>query len=230
VTALYIILGIILFFAAVLSIPVVLNLEYTDSVRCSVSWLFLKFNLIPMEKKDKPEKEKKPKPEKPKEEKKEEKPKEKKDNFLKVFYNNQGVSGIIELVSNCASALGKLSKGFIHSLYVRKLRIKIGVTDSDAAATAIKYGKICAALYPPLGFICSTMHVKNYKVNVFADYCGEKTTGEFETRINLIPLIAINAGIAFAFRLVIQLAKVAISNIKSASKKQKSTVKGGQEQ
>ena len=40
-TALYIILGIIAFFVIVLSIPVVLDLEYTDAVRCKVSWLFL---------------------------------------------------------------------------------------------------------------------------------------------------------------------------------------------
>lgn len=35
-TALYIILGIIAFFVIVLSIPVVLDLEYTDAVRCKV--------------------------------------------------------------------------------------------------------------------------------------------------------------------------------------------------
>ena len=46
-TALYIILGIIAFFVIVLSIPVVLDLEYTDAVRCKVSWLFLKFDLYP---------------------------------------------------------------------------------------------------------------------------------------------------------------------------------------
>ena len=58
-TALYIILGIIAFFVIVLSIPVVLDLEYTDAVRCKVSWLFLKFDLYPFpEKKKKEETEK----------------------------------------------------------------------------------------------------------------------------------------------------------------------------
>ncbi len=60
-TALYIILGIIAFFVIVLSIPVVLDLEYTDAVRCKVSWLFLKFDIYPFpEKKKKEEKPKKP--------------------------------------------------------------------------------------------------------------------------------------------------------------------------
>ena len=52
-TALYIILGIIVFFIIVLSIPVVLDLEYTDAVSCKVSWLFLKFTLYPFPEKKK---------------------------------------------------------------------------------------------------------------------------------------------------------------------------------
>ena len=229
--ALYIILGIIAFFVVILSIPVSLSLEYTDSFRCSVSWLFVKINLFPREKKEKKEnepKEKKEQPKKEEEKPEEEKPKEKKDNFLKTFYNNQGVSGILELVSNVASALGKLTKGFLRSIIIGKLHIRISVTDDDAAATAIKYGKICSALYPSLGYICSVMKVKDYKVNVWADYCGEKTVGEIETKVSLIPIIAINAGIAFAFRLVIQLIKVVVSNIKAASATN-TNVKGGQQ-
>ena len=54
-TALYIILGIIAFFVIVLSIPVVLDLEYTDAVRCKVSWLFLKFDIYPFPEKKKKE-------------------------------------------------------------------------------------------------------------------------------------------------------------------------------
>ena len=215
-TALYIILGIILFFIIILSIPVYADFQYTESMKFSVSWLFLKFKIYPKSdkpkkpKKEKPKKEKKPKEEKPKEEV----PKEKPENFLKTFYNNQGVSGVIELIGNCASALGKMSKGFIRSIRVKKLRIKVSVTEGDAAQTAIKYGKICEKLYPSLGFICSTTKVKNYKINIYADYCGEKTYAEVETQVGIVPRKLINAGIALAVRLVIQLLKVLISNKK----------------
>lgn len=232
-TALYIILGIVLFFILVLSIPVVLDLEYSDIFTCKVSWLFLKFNIYPPnEKKDKKPKEKEEK--KPEEKPKEETPKHteeavKKDNFIKVFYDNQGVLGIVELIRNCASYLGKFSKGFLKSIYIRKLNIRINVTESDAAKTAIKYGKICQEIYPPLGFICSSCHVKNYSVNIWADYCGDKTKGEFETRVALVPRSVINAGIALVFRLGVQLLKVVLSNIK-AIKNQNTNMKGGQEQ
>lgn len=221
-TALYIILGIIVFFAALLSIPVVLHLDYTDSIVCSVSWLFVKIKLYPRDKKPKqeePEKQEEKKEEEKKEEPKEEKPKEKKENFLVTFYHNQGVGGVIELINNCVSALKKMTKGFIRSLVIKKFCLDIKVTESDAAQTAITYGKICAALYPSLGFICSNMKVRDYKVNILADYCGEKTNCNFSVKVGVIPIILMNAGIAFVFRLLGQLLKIIFANIKAASKK-----------
>lgn len=239
-TALYIILGIVVFFALVLSIPVFLELDYTDSVKVAVSWLFLKFTLYPNNKEKK--KKEKPAEEKPKEEEKKEKepkkeePKPKKENFIKTFYKYQGVAGIAELISDCAKALGKFSKGFLKSIIIKKLRIDIKVTEDDAAKTAIKYGKICGEIYPPLGFICSSCRVKNYKVNILADYCGEKTQGEFETKVGFVPRSIMNAGIAFVFRMGAQLLKVAFSNIKSINKEAaakataNSNMKGGKKQ
>lgn len=234
-TGLLIFAGIILFFILLLSIPVVLDLEYLDLFKCRVSWLFLKFNIYPQDesKKKKKKKEPKKKEDVPKESPAEEKPQEikenKKDNFIKTFYDNQGIIGIIDLIKNCASYLGKFSKGFLKSIYITKLFINISVTESDAAKTALRYGKICQEVYPPLGFICSSCHVKNYKVNIWADYCGDKTKGAFETRILLVPRSVINAAIALVFRLGIQLLKVVFSNIK-ASKNKNSNMKGGQQQ
>lgn len=232
-TALYIILGVVLFFIAVLSIPVVLDMEYGDVFKLRVSWLFVKFNILPKDESEKkPKKEKKPKAEKPQAEKA---PAEtsvtdapKKDNPIKIFYEDQGVLGIVELINNVASYLGKFSKGFLKSIYIKKLRIRIWVTEGDAAQTAIKYGKFCQMIYPPLGFICSSCHVKDYDVNIWAEYCGDKTKGEFETKVSLIPRSVINAGIAFVFRLVVRLVKALLVYFKA--KKKNNNLKGGQEQ
>ena len=231
-TALYIILGIVVFFIILLSIPVVLDMTYTDKFYLKVSWLFLKFKLLPHEEKEK--KKKVPKEKKPAEQPKEQNKtddsgqKPKKDNFIKVFYDNQGVTGIVELVKNCASYLGKFGKGFLKSIYIKKLEIAINVSESDAASTAIKYGKICQEIYPPLGFICSSCHVKNYNVDIRANYCGQKTKGAFDTRVALVPRSVINAGIALVFRLGKELIKVLLSNNKA--NKENNNLKGGQEQ
>lgn len=221
-TVLWIILGIILFFVLLLSIPVILELEYTDTVRCKVSWLFLKINIYPLpEKKEKkpkeePEKKKKSKP------KKEEPEKPKKENFLKTFYNNQGLSGVIELLRNCVAALKRFSIKFIkRAVIFKKLHLEIHITEGDAAATALKYGKVCSALYPSLGFICSNMRVKDYKVNVYADYCGEKTSVELVTKTAIIPRALIGAGISLCMSLIKQLLKVVIANNKSSNDTQR---------
>lgn len=220
-TVLWIILGIILFFILVLSIPVILELEYTDTVKCRLSWLFLKINLYPFPEK----KEKKPKDEPKKEPEKTEEPKEekpKKENFLKTFYENQGLSGVIELLKNCVAALKRFSVKFIkRAVIFKKLHLEIHITEGDAAATALKYGKVCSALYPSLGFICSNMRVKDYKVNVYADYCGEKTSVDFVTKTAIIPRALMNAGIVLCFSLLKQLLKVVISNIKSSNDTQR---------
>lgn len=233
-TGLLIFAGIILFFVLLLSIPVVLDLEYIDLFKFRVSWLFIKLNIYPQDenkKKNKKKKEPKPKEKAPQKNNTEQKPQEalpeKKDNFIKTFYNNQGVIGIIDLIRNCAAYLGKFSMGFLKSIYISKLFINISVTESDAAKTALKYGKICQEVYPPLGFICSSCRVKNYKVNIWADYCGDKTKGAFETKIKIVPRSIINAAIALVFRFGIQLLKVVFSNIKS-SKNKNSNMKGGQ--
>lgn len=221
-TVLWIILGIILFFVLLLSIPVILELEYTDTVKCKVSWLFLKINIYPLpEKKEKklkeePEKKKEPKP------KKEEPEKPKKENFLKTFYNNQGLSGVIELLRNCVAALKRFSIKFIkRAVIFKKLHLEIHITEGDAAATALKYGKVCSALYPSLGFICSNMRVKDYKVNVYADYCGEKTSVELVTQTAIIPRALIGAGFSLCMSLIKQLLKVVIANTKSSKDTQR---------
>lgn len=233
-TALYIFLGIVLFLIILLSIPVVLDMTYTDKFYLKISWLFLKFKILPHEEKVKNPKNKKPDKERKPAEQPQNQPvvdevKPKKDNFIKVFYNNQGVTGIIELIKNCANDLGKFGKGFLKSIYIKKLEIAISVSESDAASTAIKYGKICQEIYPPLGFICSSCHVKNYNVDIRADYCGKKTKGAFDTKVALVPRSVINAGIALVFRIGIELVKVLVSNRK-ANKEKNINLKGGQEQ
>ena len=60
-TALYIILGIILFFLLILSIKVKVTVHSEDGVSLAVGWLFLKFDILPKKEKAKKKKKKKEK-------------------------------------------------------------------------------------------------------------------------------------------------------------------------
>ena len=118
----------------------------------------------------------KKKKKKPEEEKKEEdKPSEPKKNIFKEFYENQGFGATVELIQTAAAQLG----GFMGSIYrafvIENLKLLLKVSSGDdAAQNAIKYGKVCSAVYPSMGFICSNMKVKKYEVNVVPDFISQE--------------------------------------------------------
>ncbi|MBQ8228553.1 MAG: DUF2953 domain-containing protein [Clostridia bacterium] len=221
--ALYIILGILLFLLVILSLPVNVYAEYKESFVLAVRWLFIKIYIYPPadKKKKKPKKEKKPKEEKPKEETPPEEnatPAEPKENFIKTFYNNQGVTGILELISNIAKKLGSGLKGIGRSFYIRRLWLRINVGDGNSANTAIKYGKMCSKVYPAMGYILSVVHSKNCSVKVQPDFLGGKTEGAFSLHLAVIPSKLIGAAIVMGIKLVVEIIKVFISNAKNQPK------------
>ena len=225
---LLIILLIILAFIVILSIPFLIYSEYKESFVLYVRYLFIKFYIYPPEdKKKKKKKEKKPKEEKPEEEKPEEEkpeePKEKGDNFIKVFYNNQGVPGVIELIGNIARKLKKGLHKMGKSFYIRKLWLRINVADGNAADTAVKYGKICAGVYPSLGYILDTVNSRNCSVKINPDFLGSKSQAAFDIHLFIIPSKLIGSAIKMGLSLGVELIKIFISNARSGSKNKVNT-------
>lgn len=224
--ALLIILGIILFFIAILTVPFNVYAEYIDSFSLYVRWAFIKIYIFPpADKKKKKKKEKKKKDkdkdkdkDEEKDEDKEEEPKEKGDNFIKVFYDNQGVSGMLNLISSIVSKLKKGLHKMGKSFYIRKLWLRINVAEGDSAATAVKYGKICAGVYPSMGYILDCVNSKNCSVKVQPDFLGNKTVGAFDLHLFVIPSKLIGSAIKMGLSLGIEILKVFISNAKSGSK------------
>ena len=137
----------------------------------------------------------KPEKEKPEEEKKEEnKPSEPKKNIFKEFYENQGFGATVELIQTAAAQLG----GFMGSIYrafvIENLKLLLKVSSGDdAAQNAIKYGKVCSAVYPSMGFICSNMKVKKYEVNVVPDFISQENKAQFALSLSVRPIKLTNA-------------------------------------
>ena len=160
-------------------------------------------------------------PEKPEEEKKEEdKPSEPKKNIFKGFYENQGFGATVELIQTAAAQLG----GFMGSIYrafvIENLKLLLKVSSGDdAAQNAIKYGKVCSAVYPSMGFICSNMKVKKYEVNVVPDFISQENKAQFALSLSVRPIKLTNAVVVLAFRLLF---KVLLKLLKGSKKKNKS--------
>lgn len=231
-TALYIILGIIALIVILFSIKVSVTAEYADLFSLDVQWLFIKLHIFPQTEEQKAKREakkakkeekkkKKPEKEKPEKEKKEEdKPSEPKKNIFKEFYENQGFGATVELIHTAASQLG----GFMGSIYrafvIENLKLLLKVSSGDdAAQNAIKYGKVCSAVYPSMGFICSNMKVKKYEVNVVPDFISQENKAQFALSLSVRPIKLTNAAVVLAFRLLF---KVLLKLLKGSKKKNKS--------
>lgn len=225
-TFLYVILGIIAFFVILLSIRITINAEYFDEFKLSISWLFLKIQILPSNKKDKPKKDKKPKKEKPQKESSpepepNEQPTEKKENIFVKFYNNQGFDGVIELINNAASALGKMFSSFKKHIVIRELYLFMTVTGGcDAAETAMEYGRTCQKVFPAMSFICTNLPVKKYDVEIEPDFIGVKNSAQFATSVHIRPIFFINAVIVLVFRLVFKVVLKFLKGIKNKSNNQ----------
>ncbi len=215
--ALYIILGIILFFIAVLSIRFRVYLNYDKKIESYAQWLFIKIPLYPRpEKKPKKEKKKKDggKKEETEEEKKEEPPKKKKDNILLTFYNNEGLDGIISILSSLITALDKVSRRITHCFVLNLFILDATVARGDAAETAITYGKYSSVIFPLAGDIISRCNVKKYDINISPDFLADKGDCQLEIDMAVIPRKLINSVILLVFDLLFNVLIKFIKGIK----------------
>ena len=205
--ALYIILGIIALFVILLSVPLVLRVEYAGSVALRLRWLFLTILRVPApeEKKPKKKKKKKEKPKKEKEEKKEKKPKEDKGpNAFQRFYTYQGIPGFIELLRRTVEALKKFRHGLWLCFRIRELKLHMVVMGGEPEELVEKYGKMCAAVYVPLGWLSTHLRTRpgNIRTTIVPDFTGlaEKEIA-CTAEVSLIPLVLLVAVIMLALRL-----------------------------
>ncbi len=217
--ALCIIAGIILFFAAVLSIRAHIHAEYEDGKELTAyaKWAFLKIPLLPApEKEPKPKKAKEPKKEEPAEEKEQPaEPKAKGPNPLQNIYENEQIQGILDLFRKLLELLDKFGRRIVHSFVIDELFLDVDITRGDAAETAESYGKMCQKVFPITGAVVANCDVRQYCINVEPDYIArEGTRVAFSAEISLNPRKLINAVLLFAFGAVFKLGIRLIKDLK----------------
>jgi len=229
-TALYIILGIIALFAALLSVPFVLRVEYAGSVALRLRWLFLTVLRVPAPEDKKPKKKKKKK-EKEKKEEKEEKPKkekEKKPNPLQKFYEYQGIAGFIELLRRTVEALKKFRHGLWRCFCIRELRLYMVVMGGEPQELVEKYGKTCAAVYPALGWLGAHLRSRPGKVRatINPDFTGlAQKEIACTAEISVIPSLLIGAVIMLALRMGVHVVLKFFKGAKEPKQKQETRSK-----
>lgn len=219
-TFLYVLLCVIAVTLILLCIRVVAVINYEEEFSFTIKWLFLKFVVYPPKpKKEKPEEKK----EKPKEEKKK-KEKTRKSNPFLDFYHNQGVSGVLELISSAVSAVKGMFRRLFKAVVIRDLSIFMRISGEDAAQTAIAYGKVCAAVFPAVGAVSSVVKIKNRDIRIEPDFQGGTAQASFSVVAAVIPLRVLAAAIIvlvqLLFKVVLKLFIGSRSKEEKQSKKQ----------
>lgn len=184
---LYILLGIALFVALVMFIPITLRASYKEDFWCAVYIGFVKLQLVPA--KPKKEKKKKVKKQTPKTEQSK-KPTEKKPSLIKKY----GIEWLLNLIKKVAELAVSALQDFFSHILVKKLSLSISVAGDDAADTAIKYGKYCAVVYPAVGTIVRVVKCKGYGVDInpnFSEKAETEINFDFVARVFVFRLVAL---------------------------------------
>jgi len=226
--ALYIILGIIALFIALLSVPLVLRVEYAGSVALRLRWLFLTILQIPApeDKKPKKKKAKKEKPEKKEEEKKEKKPEEKKDkgpNVLQRFYQYRGVSGFIDLLQRAVAVLKQFRHGLWRCFCIRELTLHMVIMGGEPEELVKKYSRTCAGVYPAIGWLGSHLRSKpgGIRTTIVPDFTGlAQKEIACTAEISIIPRTLIAAVIMLAVRMGLRVVLRFFKGAKAPKEKQ----------
>ena len=218
-TALYIIGGIIAFFVIVLSVKLVIKLEYSEQIELRVKWLFLNIKLLPLSPKAKVRKEQKQAAEDIKETVKDEIKGEeelkgeqaqkapaaqKKPSMLKDLWNTHGYDGLVKMLKDTVAALNTFVGSLLKGLVIETLVFNMRVSSGDAAQTAVDYGRECAVLYPLFGSVISRLRVRKYDINIYPDFLAGKNDIFLKCDMSIRPISALNASFALLFRLLVR--------------------------
>ena len=102
--------------------------------------------------------------------------------------SKHGVLSTVKEVFGLLKFVLSYLKSLLGSFKITKLYLDIVCADEDdTSEAATNYGKICAVVYPSLGFINSYFNVKTKKerINIGCDYLAEKSSFSLDTVLSI---------------------------------------------
>ncbi|MBR6573200.1 MAG: DUF2953 domain-containing protein [Clostridia bacterium] len=94
--------------------------------------------------------------------------------ITKITNQTNNYDKLVTLVNILKSVLSKFAKLLKHTT-LKNFNFNIVVAGSEAADTAIKYGKICSAVYPLSTFLSKCVNFKPESISVYSDFSGNDT-------------------------------------------------------
>ncbi|MGN1329321.1 MAG: hypothetical protein ACI4V4_06455 [Eubacterium sp.] len=134
------------------------------------------------------------------------KPAEKKPNPIQKLWDNEGIVGILSLVSNVLETANSAVTTLIRGLHIYSLYVMILVGGPDADMIARSYGTLCKYYYPIKGMILNSMKVDEYDDYIQPDFIADRTETEFQIifsiNVGLLLKVVLKAGFVFLKNLI----------------------------
>ncbi len=122
-----------------------------------------------------------------------------KENPIKKLWDNEGIVGILSLVSNVLETANSAVSTLIRGLHIHSLYVMIIVGGGDADMIARSYGTLCKYYYPVKGLILSSMKVDNYDDYIQPDFIADRTECEFQLIVSLSVGLLLKVGLKAVF-------------------------------
>ncbi len=180
--------------AAVLLVPIYARVRYDGTLTVRLRVWGIPITLLPSDEDDEPQTATETTPPK-----KPSKAAELKQELDRSF-REDGVGATLrylgELASMASQALGRL----LRAVTVDRLRLEMRVAAADAADTAVRYGEVCAVLYPTLAVLERAMRVRQREVRVEPGFLAEDSAVFADIRLHIWVYRAAGAAIALLWR------------------------------
>lgn len=127
----------------------------------------------------------------------------KQKNIFGDILKKRGLSGFIDLLKDIVNVSSFALKKILRNVKINHFVLKVNVVSEDSAATAIRYGQVCAILYPLISSLKSIVRIKDPCIEVYPDFKNttSKSAVEFNSniKISIFKLLAIAVSVLFYY-------------------------------
>lgn len=169
----YFVLVITTIILAVLLCPIYLNIEFNNALSVKIKILFLRFIIFPQRDADGEALEDKSTGSK------------KENNKIKDLINQRGLKGFLNILKEMGKIISGMGKKIGSKVVIDNLNAFVKVSGEDSAKTAIRYGQVCACVFPFTNAILRHFKVKNYDVKVYPNFMNDITEVKFSLKVHL---------------------------------------------
>lgn len=125
---------------------------------------------------------------------------DKKSGGILAKYKPQSLSEGIDLALDLLHTAGKPLRWLLRRITIRDIDLDLAVSDPDAAACAIRFGKVNIAVYNTLALLCQFFRVRKKQIRICCIYNQPHGTYRGSCQIRVCPAVILGAVIGFGAR------------------------------